>query len=278
MLRVHSSILKRVISRKQVDGNKLHGASGDVVPLALKVAVKRCPLPDNHISRAPVYYTHAICWYSSLELLANWAIAWPLPHLNATPLPLDKAVEGIDAVICAYSPNPILDLDGHLLLLRAAERAGVKIFVASSWNCDWTKIKYGDFEPYDNHIAFEQQAAMTSSIRPVYLFTGVFHSLLFTPFGPGGFDTADGVPRMHYWGDGDQIKHPWSHLNDVAAWTIEILINGDGVRDGNGGFFSLRSGRHTIRELARTYQEVTGTEVQVIRQGNLEDLKNHIGP
>lgn len=83
---------------------------------------------------------------------------------------------------------------------------------------------------------------------------------------------------MHYWGDGDQIKHPWSHLNDVAAWTIEILINGDGVRDGNGGFFSLRSGRHTIRELARTYQEVTGTEVQVIRQGNLEDLKNHIGP
>lgn len=189
---------------------------------------------------------------------------------------LDKAVKGVDAVICAYSPSPILDLDGHLLLLRAAERAGVKIFVASSWNCDWTKIKFGDLEPYDNHIAFEQQAAMTSSINPVYLFTGVFHSLLFTPYGPGGLDTADSGPKLHYWGDGDQTKHPWTHMDDAVAWTIEVLINGDGVRDGNGGFFSFRSGRHTIRELARAYQDVTGTEVQIVRQGNLEDLRTRL--
>ena len=55
--------------------------------------------------------------------------------------------------------------------------------------------------------------------------------------------------------------------------TTYKMISGGGARDGNGGFFSFRSGRHTIRELARAYQEFTGTEVQVVRQGSLEDLK-----
>lgn len=40
---------------------------------------------------------------------------------------LDRAVTGVDAVICAYSGLPELALDGQLLLLRAAERAGVKV-------------------------------------------------------------------------------------------------------------------------------------------------------
>lgn len=39
---------------------------------------------------------------------------------------LDRAVAGVDAVICAYGCEPELVVDGQLLLLRAAERAGVK--------------------------------------------------------------------------------------------------------------------------------------------------------
>lgn len=40
---------------------------------------------------------------------------------------LDEAVKGVDAVICAYGGMPELALDGQLLLLRAAERAGIKV-------------------------------------------------------------------------------------------------------------------------------------------------------
>jgi uncharacterized protein YbjT (DUF2867 family) len=40
---------------------------------------------------------------------------------------LEKAVQGVDAVICAYGGLPELALDGQLLLLRAAERAGIKV-------------------------------------------------------------------------------------------------------------------------------------------------------
>ncbi len=40
---------------------------------------------------------------------------------------LEQAVKDVDAVICAYGGLPELALDGQLLLLRAAERAGVKV-------------------------------------------------------------------------------------------------------------------------------------------------------
>ena len=40
---------------------------------------------------------------------------------------LEQAVRDVDAVICAYGGLPELALDGQLLLLRAAERAGVKV-------------------------------------------------------------------------------------------------------------------------------------------------------
>lgn len=113
---------------------------------------------------------------------------------------LERAVAGVDAVINAYAPHPVLDLDGHLLLLRAAERAQIKIFIASSWSRDWTNLKFGDFEHYGNRLAFEAQVAKTSPIRPVYVLTGLFSDLLFTQHGPKGFDTSGTRPRMRYWG------------------------------------------------------------------------------
>lgn len=44
---------------------------------------------------------------------------------------LDKAVSGVDAIVCAYGFSPEVVLEGQLLLLRAAERAGVKVGVDS---------------------------------------------------------------------------------------------------------------------------------------------------
>ncbi|KAK7425051.1 hypothetical protein QQZ08_008327 [Neonectria magnoliae] len=189
---------------------------------------------------------------------------------------LDQAVKGVDGIICCYSPGPVLDLDGNILLLRAAERAGVKVFIHSSWNNDWSKIKFGEFEPYDPHIAFEQQAAMTSTINPVYLFTGIFSDLLLTHYGPGSFTSNGGKAKFKYWADGNLRKLSWSAQDDVAAWTVEVLINGEGVQEGKGGFFRFRSGEVTIDSLADAYKRITGNEVEVTRTGELEDLERNV--
>jgi hypothetical protein len=169
---------------------------------------------------------------------------------------------------------PVLDLDGHLLLLRAAERAQVKNFIASSWSRDWTNIKFGDFEHYNAHIAFEHQVAATSPIRPVYILSVLFADLLFTPYSPGGFDTSGERPRMRYWGNGvTNSKWPWSTQDDAAAWSIDILLYGDGVQAGKGGFFKVRSGETTIEKLAIVYEKVYATKVNVAREGSVEDLE-----
>ncbi|KAH7349209.1 hypothetical protein BKA66DRAFT_476691 [Pyrenochaeta sp. MPI-SDFR-AT-0127] len=186
---------------------------------------------------------------------------------------LEKSVASVDAVICAYAPTPVLDLEGHLLLLRAAERAEIKIFVASSWNFNWSNIQYGAYELYDVHIAFQQHVARTSSIRPVYLFNGLFSDLLFTPYGPGLFSQSTEGATMRYWGDCKDNKFSWSTMDDAAAYTIEVLLNGNGVQESRGGYFSFRSGAHSIAELARIYESINGTKVKVIREGSIEDLE-----
>jgi uncharacterized protein YbjT (DUF2867 family) len=47
---------------------------------------------------------------------------------------LDRAVAGVEAVISAVAPVPEVILEGQLLLLRAAERAGVKVRFPRSWS------------------------------------------------------------------------------------------------------------------------------------------------
>ena len=186
---------------------------------------------------------------------------------------LEKAVAGVDAIINAYSPTPVLDLDGHLLLLRAAERAEIRVFIASSWSRDWTNIQFGDFEHYNNHKAFEHQIANTSPIKPVYIINGIFADILWSPYGPGAFEAGE-KPQMKYWGDnGITDKHPWITQSDAAEWTIDILLYGEGVKAGNGGIFKIQTGNTTIKELAAMYQKVYRTEVEVVREGSVEELE-----
>jgi hypothetical protein len=40
---------------------------------------------------------------------------------------LDKAVKGVEAIICANTYVPEVVVEGQLLLLRTAERGGVKV-------------------------------------------------------------------------------------------------------------------------------------------------------
>lgn len=100
---------------------------------------------------------------------------------------LEKACTGVDAVICAYMGSPELQLEGQLLLLRAAERADVKRFVAAAWNYDWRKMSLGQHESYDMYLSFRRMVEFTSEIRPIYIFTGVLAEVLFSVPGHGDF-------------------------------------------------------------------------------------------
>ncbi|KAF5611341.1 uncharacterized protein FTJAE_14204 [Fusarium tjaetaba] len=167
---------------------------------------------------------------------------------------LDGAVIGVDAVICAYQADPVLNLDGCLLLLHAAERAGVKTFVAPTWNSNWLSITFGDFELYNGVPAFVDHAAATSV---------------------GPFESDGKSANLHYRGDVHKRKIPWTPMDDAAMWTIELLKQPDVVA-GNGGSFKFQYGVDTLEDLALEYERITGVAVELVRDGSAKDLHKEL--
>ncbi|KAM0562176.1 hypothetical protein ACHAPJ_002621 [Fusarium lateritium] len=177
-------------------------------------------------------------------------------------LALDQAMVGVDAVICAYTTDPILFLDGNLAVLRAAERAQVKIFVASSFTNDWTNLQRGDFPVYDPLMSFSDQAELTSPVKPVFIVNGTFAEWLIP---------AEGPIKRTYYGNADKSPASWTTMDDAAAYTIEILLNNQEVREGKGGVFRIRSGEHSLRDQASILEKATGERMELVTGGALED-------
>jgi hypothetical protein len=193
---------------------------------------------------------------------------------------LDIACKSVDAVICAYSGTPEMHLDAQLLLLRAAERAGVKIFLAASWNYDWRKIQFGVDEPiYDAIMSFHRQAALTSSIKPCHIFSGMLAEVFFGSDGQDGFTPADdgvwqahaaaGEKSMDIWGAGDS---EWNFTTEEDAGKLGVeIVTQEGAE--NGGFVSVCSWTCSLNETRRIYEQVRDTVVKVNHRGSVEELE-----
>ncbi|KAJ4265260.1 hypothetical protein NW762_004545 [Fusarium torreyae] len=94
---------------------------------------------------------------------------------------------------------------------------------------------------------------MTSTINPVYLFTGTFSDLLLTPYGTGSFTLDGGNPKIQYW-----------------------AVANHRVQSGKGGSFRFRSGEVTIHLLAHAYKRIMGNEAEVMRVGEQEDIERAV--
>jgi nucleoside-diphosphate-sugar epimerase len=179
---------------------------------------------------------------------------------------LDKATAGVDAVICAYTPQPIPSLDGQLMLLRACERAGVKRYHAASWNLNWSKSPLGLLETYDAYISFMYQARLTSSIKPLYTSIGVFALTFFAVPGAGQLEgdkaiwqrLDGGKRRINVIGTGDE-KIDMTTEADAAAFSV-ALITSDKAEA--GGHYQFRSDSFTLKEFAALYKKIKGDDAE----------------
>lgn len=187
---------------------------------------------------------------------------------------IEKACENVDAVVCAYQGHPELVIEGQLVLLRAAERAGIQRFVANTWNCDWRNMSIGMQESYDPILMFQHLAKLTSTTKPIYIFTGVLAEVLFSVPGYGSFSPHNkGVwdpiaKRMEYYGTGEEIWY-WTAERDAAEFTAEILQLEE---NSQGGYCNVYSGAQSLVDIAKTYERVRG-QVSIERKGTVEDLR-----
>ncbi|RTE85312.1 hypothetical protein BHE90_000057 [Fusarium euwallaceae] len=180
---------------------------------------------------------------------------------------LDKAVKGVDAIVSAVHYSPVAVVDGQILLLRAAERAGVKIFHGASWNYDWTKIKLGECESYDNYLAFYSHARLSSVIKPIYAFTGgIVEYLLWHSPHSNPIDAQSNT--LSFFGAGDE-QLTWIVLKDLAAYTIQAISE---PKAADGGFYYVESFRCSILELGRVYAQVHGLHLEPKSLGTVEDV------
>ncbi|KAI1333618.1 NAD(P)-binding protein [Xylariaceae sp. FL0016] len=175
---------------------------------------------------------------------------------------LDAACRGVDAVICAYNGTPELQVEGHMLLLRATERAGVRVFVPASWTAGWQNMRLGQQESYDPFIMLRRQIEISSDIRPSWIITGILAEVLFSAPGRVSFTPAfhgswDGPGRrVEVWGD-PAVKWQWTTEGDAA----------------DGGWWTVASGQHSLVELAETYGKVRGCDMKIEQMGSVEELR-----
>ncbi|KAJ4208848.1 hypothetical protein NW759_013610 [Fusarium solani] len=180
---------------------------------------------------------------------------------------LDRAVKGVDAIVSAVHYSPIVVVGGQILLLRAAERAGVKIFHGASWNYDWTKIKLGERKSYNNYLAFYNHARLSSEIKPIYGFTGgiVDYLLCYSPHS-NPIDAQSNT--LSFFGAGDE-QLTWIVLKDLAAYTIQAISE---PKAAEGGYYYVESFRSSILELGRVYAEVHSLHLEPKSLGTLHDV------
>ncbi|KAL0934954.1 uncharacterized protein CTRU02_209545 [Colletotrichum truncatum] len=181
---------------------------------------------------------------------------------------LDQAVKGVDAIVSAPSGAFETALDGQILLLRAAERAGVKVFHAASWNYDWTRLPLGFHEGYDPLISFWNHARLSSNIKPIYTFTGtipdyvMYSSVLNNPI-----DSK--LKTFSYFGTGDEVDI-YTTVDDLASYTIAAISEPNAE---DGGVRYVESFRASMHELADAYEKVHGVELERKNLGTVEDVE-----
>jgi len=145
-----------------------------------------------------------------------------------------------------------------------------------------------DEEVYDPYIAFHAQASISSSIKTLHILTGMLAEVFFGTHPEQGFTPADdgvwnpapvvpvgaeGSPRvraMDIYGSGNE---PWFFTSeaDAGAFSIEVVTGPDAE---NGGFKSLVSWVHSLREVAEIYKKVhPEARVDITEKGSVEELE-----
>lgn len=116
-----------------------------------------------------------------------------------------------------------------------------QIFHACSWNYD----QLGDHEAYDSYIMFCNHARISSTIRPIYGFTGLTPQYTLTHPSAGVSEHEN--LALNYFGDGDERD---TTAADLAAYSIAAISDPDAA---SGGLYHVIAFHEPD---ADTYEEV----------------------
>ncbi|KAJ5462557.1 hypothetical protein N7475_007501 [Penicillium sp. IBT 31633x] len=159
---------------------------------------------------------------------------------------MDRATKGVDAIICSFAGIPEMFMESQLLLIRAAERAGVKIFHATSWNYDWT-LAPGSHEIYDDMRGFAHHVAVSSTIKPIYMFTGAIAEYYFKR---SRYDWDPDTKTFSFHGP-STFPTRYTTAEDIGNYVLEAITAPDAA---DGGFVRVQSFEASPEDIVKAYR------------------------
>ena len=143
-------------------------------------------------------------------------------------------------------------------------------------------------EVYDPFICFHTQVTLSSSIKTLYIFTGILAEVFFGVHPERGFEPKDdGVwdPEPKSEGEGDDGKRirgmdvygtgnePWYFTTeaDAGKFSIAVVTGPDAEK---GGFSNLVSWVASLRDVKEAYESVhEGARVKISNKGTIQELE-----
>jgi uncharacterized protein YbjT (DUF2867 family) len=180
------------------------------------------------------------------------------------PHTLRQAVEGVSVVVSALQGGPDIVVHGQANLLKAAQDAGVKKFIASTFSLNLFNVPYGEHEFLDSRKKFAERLEK-SGMPYVHILNGCFTE---TFWGFLGVFKKQG-PVLQYYGDGTE-KFDVTTFDDTARYTAEAALDPSIT-----GVVEVAGDSITMEEAAEAYRKVKG-DIKTEKLGGLDDLKMQI--
>lgn len=207
-----------------------------------------------------------------------WALVRPdinedqLARLDATgaiavkvdlghPQDVRAALQDAETVVSALKGLREVMIDTQTALLDAAVATGVKRFIPSDYDTDFSKTADQPNRNSDLRRAF-YAVLDAAPIQALSIYNGMVMDLL-----------ADNMPlfdakakSVTYWGDADQLLD-FTTMDDIAAVTAKAALDPQGQR-----FVRVAGDQLSPRQLAALGTKLTGTPFALIRAGSIDDL------
>lgn len=121
----------------------------------------------------------------------------------------------------------------------------VKIFHASSWNYDW-RLSPGSHEIYDDIRAFAHHVEVSSSIKPIYMFTGAIAEYYFKK---SLADWDSKTKTFNFHGPPTALTR-YTTAKDISNYVLEAITSPDAS---NGGYVFVQSFEASPQDIVKAY-------------------------
>lgn len=155
-------------------------------------------------------------------------------------------------------------MKSQMLLIRVVERGGVKvpkalsfsyrnwlslnalqIFYATSWNYDWT-LSPGSHELYDDWLGFGHHVELSSTIKPIYMFTGAIPDYYFKK---SNYDWDRMTKTFNFHGS-STFPTRYTTAEDIGNYILEAITAPDAA---NGGYVRVQSLEASPEDVVKAY-------------------------